>query len=224
MSNLTVFNNEEFGEIRTVQIDNDVWFVGKDIALALGYENPQKAIRDHVDEEDKKMGERNVTPSITDTLGREQFPMYINESGVYALVFGSKLESAKKFKHWITSEVLPQIRKTGSYAMAKSPTELIVLMAQELDKQAKAVEEVKADMKRLEAKITTIPSEYYTIAGYANLKGKKIDVTRANQLGRYAANLSRKYGYDIGRVSDPRYGSVNSYHMDVLRDVFRGIK
>lgn len=217
MSNLTVFNNEEFGEIRTVQIKDDVWFVGKDVAQALGYSNTADAILKHVDEEDKGVAK-------CDTLGGAQNLTVINESGVYALVFGSKLESAKKFKHWITSEVLPQIRKTGSYAMAKSPTELMVLMAQELDKQAKAVEEVKIDMKRLEAKITTIPSEYYTIAGYANLKGKKIDVTRANQLGRYAANLSRKYGYDIGRVSDPRYGSVNSYHMDVLRDVFRGIK
>lgn len=218
MNELQIFNSDEFGEIRTVQIKDDVWFVGKDVAQALGYADTRKAVVMHVDEDDK------TNCPITDSLGREQDTTVINESGVYALVFGSKLESAKKFKHWITSEVLPQIRKTGSYAMAKSPTELIVLMAQELDKQAKAVEEVKADMKRLEAKITTIPSEYYTIAGYANLKGKKIDVTRANQLGRYAANLSRKYGYDIGRVSDPRYGSVNSYHMDVLRDVFRGIK
>lgn len=217
MNELQIFNSDEFGEIRTVQIKDDVWFVGKDVAQALGYSNTSDAILKHVDEEDKGVAK-------CDTLGGAQNLTVINESGVYALVFGSKLESAKRFKHWITSEVLPQIRKTGSYAMAKSPTELMVLMAQELDKQAKAVEEVKADMKRLEAKITTIPSEYYTIAGYANLKGKKIDVTRANQLGRYAANLSRKYGYDIGRVSDPRYGSVNSYHMDVLRDVFRGIK
>lgn len=217
MNELQIFNSAEFGEIRTVEIDGEPWFVGKDIAQALGYSNTSDAILKHVDEEDKGVAK-------CDTLGGTQNLTVINESGVYALVFGSKLESAKKFKHWITSEVLPQIRKTGSYAMAKSPTELMVLMAQELDKQAKAVEEVKADMKRLEAKITTIPSEYYTIAGYANLKGKKIDVTRANQLGRYASNLSRKYGYDIGRVSDPRYGSVNSYHMDVLRDVFRGIK
>ena len=217
MNELQIFNSDEFGEIRTVQIKDDVWFVGKDVAQALGYSNTADAILKHVDEDDK------LTSQIA-IAGQNRNVICINESGIYALVFGSKLESAKRFKHWITSEVLPQIRKTGSYAMAKSPTELMVLMAQELDKQAKAVEEVKADMKRLEAKITTIPSEYYTIAGYANLKGKKIDVTKANQLGRYAANLSRKYGYDIGRVSDPRYGSVNSYHMDVLRDVFRGIK
>jgi len=218
MSNLTVFNNEEFGEIRTVQINEDVWFVGKDVAQALGYERPTKAILDHVDSDDK-----DEVP-IQDTIGRMQNTTVINESGIYALVFSSKLESAKKFKHWITSEVLPQIRKTGSYGVAKTPTEMLVLMAQELDKQSKAVLEVKEDVKRLESKIMTVPNEYYTVAGYANLKGKRVDVTRANQIGRYAANLSRKWGYEIGHVSDARYGTVNSYHMDILRDAFRGIK
>ena len=217
MSNLTVFNNEEFGEIRTVQINEDVWFVGKDVAQALGYAAERNAISAHVDEEDR------LTHQIS-AAGQMRDMTLINESGVYALVFGSKLESAKKFKHWITSEVLPQIRKTGSYGIAKTPTELMVLMAQELDKQAKAVLEVKEDVKRLESKIMTVPNEYYTVAGYANLKGKRIDVTRANQIGRYAANLSRKWGYEIGHVSDARYGTVNSYHMDILRDAFRGIK
>ena len=221
MNELTIFNNEEFGEIRTVQINEDVWFVGKDVAQALGYSDTADAIRTHVDEEDK----HHVKVGEIPTLKTSNYGAYlINESGVYALVFGSKLESAKKFKHWITSEVLPQIRKTGSYAVAKTPTEMLVLMAQELDKQSKAVLEVKEDVKRLESKIMTVPNEYYTVAGYANLKGKRIDVTRANQIGRYAANLSRKWGYEIGHVSDARYGTVNSYHMDILRDAFRGIK
>lgn len=216
MNNLTVFNNEEFGEIRTVMINEEPWFVGKDIAQALGYSNTADAISRHVDEEDKGVAK-------CDTLGGMQNLTVINESGVYALVFGSKLESAKKFKHWITSEVLPQIRKTGSYSAAKTPTELIVLMAQELDKQSKAVLEVKEDVKRLESKMITVPNEYYTIAGYANLKGKKIDVTRARQIGIYAGKLSRKYGYEIGHVSDARFGTINSYHLDILRDAFRGI-
>lgn len=217
MNELTVFNNEEFGEIRTVEINGEPWFVGKDIAQALGYSNTADAIQKHIDEEDK------LTSQIA-IAGQNRNVICINESGVYALVFGSKLESAKKFKHWITSEVLPQIRKTGSYGVAKTPTEILVLMAQELDKQSKAVLEVKEDVKRLESKIMTVPNEYYTVAGYANLKGKRIDVTRANQIGRYAANLSRKWGYEIGHVSDARYGTVNSYHMDILRDAFRGIK
>lgn len=217
MNNLQIFNNEEFGEIRTVMINEEPWFVGKDIAQALGYERPTKAILDHVDEEDKR-----AVP-IQDSIGRMQETPVINESGVYALVFGSKLESAKRFKKWVTSEVLPQIRKTGQYGVAKTPTEMLVIMAQELDKQSKAVLEVKEDVKRLESKMITVPNEYYTIAGYANLKGKKVDVTRARQIGIYAGKLSRKYGYEIGHVSDARFGTINSYHLDILRDAFRGI-
>ena len=84
------------------------------MAEALGYFNTSKAIRDHVSEEDK-MGVQNVTPSVTDSMGRTQYPVWINESGLYSLILSSKLESAKTFKHWVTAEVLPTIRKTGGY-------------------------------------------------------------------------------------------------------------
>lgn len=106
---ITVFNNEEFGKIRTVIIDDKPWFVGKDVAEALGYSNSRKALSDHVHDDDK-----GVTKC--DTLGGKQDLTIINESGLYALIFGSKLESAKRFKHWVTSEVLPSIRKNGIYA------------------------------------------------------------------------------------------------------------
>lgn len=109
MDNLQVFTKDEFGTIRTVQMNGEIYFVGKDVAEALGYERGAKAIQDHVSEEDK-----DVIP-IQDSIGRMQNTPIINESGLYALIFGSKLESAKKFKHWITSEVLPTIRKTGGY-------------------------------------------------------------------------------------------------------------
>lgn len=114
---ITTFNNEEFGNMRTLTIDGDPWFVGKDIAECLGYSNTKDALRKHVDSEDKIMGSQNATPSITDNLGRKQFPTFINESGVYSLILGSKLESAKKFKRWVTSEVLPSLRKTGTYTV-----------------------------------------------------------------------------------------------------------
>lgn len=120
MKDIQIFNNPEFGQVRTVVIDDEPWFVGKDVATALGYENTQKALRDHVDNEDKKMGERNVTPSIKDSLGRDQYPVFINESGLYGLVLSSKLPTAKKFKHWVTSEVLPAIRKTGGYSVKQA--------------------------------------------------------------------------------------------------------
>lgn len=110
-----MFNHPQFGELRTVEISGKPWFVGKDVATALGYTNPTKAIRDHIDDDDKKMGVQNVTPSITDSFGRTQHPVWINESGLYSLILSSKLPSAKEFKHWVTSEVLPSIRKNGAY-------------------------------------------------------------------------------------------------------------
>lgn len=110
MNELQVFTNPEFGQVRTLTIEEEPWFVGKDVAVALGYENPQKAVRTHVDTED-----RGVTEM--DTPGGKQNICIINESGLYALIFGSKLESAKRFKHWVTHDVLPAIRKTGSYSI-----------------------------------------------------------------------------------------------------------
>lgn len=114
MNELQVFNNPEFGKVRTIQIDGEPWFVGKDVAAALGYGDTDQAIRNHVDDEDKltrhfdgEPGSKGGNPNMT----------VINESGVYALIFGSKLESAKRFKHWVTHEVLPSIRKTGSYTL-----------------------------------------------------------------------------------------------------------
>ena len=111
MNELQIFKSEEFGTIRTVTIDNEPWFVGKDVAVALGYgerKSPINAIANHVDVEDK-----GVTKMMTP--GGEQTVTIINESGLYSLVLGSKIESARRFKRWVTSEVLPAIRKTGGY-------------------------------------------------------------------------------------------------------------
>ena len=112
-----VFNNAEFGQVRTMEINGEPWFVGKDVAAALGYERATKAISDRVDKEDI-----DEIP-IQDSIGRMQKTPIINESGVYALIFGSKLPNAKKFKHWVTSEVLPTIRKTGSYSITQTKTD-----------------------------------------------------------------------------------------------------
>ena len=104
---ITTFSSEEFGNVRTMMIDGDPWFAGKDVALALRYTNPQKAIRDHVDEEDRTVNDSFTVHGTPITL--------INESGLYALIMSSKLPSAKIFKRWVTSEVLPTIRKHGMY-------------------------------------------------------------------------------------------------------------
>lgn len=110
MNDLAIFESPEFGHIRGLKIEGEPWFVGKDIAEALGYKNPQKAIRDHVDAEDKGVNEL-LTP------GGKQNIAIINESGLYSLMLKSKLPGAKKFKRWVISEVLPSIRKTGAYSM-----------------------------------------------------------------------------------------------------------
>ena len=107
---LQIFKNVEFGEIRTVQLNNETFFVGKDVAESLKYNEPHKAITRHVQEEDR-------TKHPIPTKGGSQDTWIVNESGLYALIFGSKLESAKRFKHWVTSEVLPSIRKHGVYAV-----------------------------------------------------------------------------------------------------------
>ena len=115
MNELQIFENAEFGQIRTVTIDEEVWFVGKDVAEALGYSNSSKAVSVHVGEEDRILKVLEAD-SQNGNVVKTQTAL-INESGLYALIFGSKLESAKRFKHWVTSEVLPSIRKHGVYAV-----------------------------------------------------------------------------------------------------------
>ena len=125
MNNLTVFENPEFGAIRTVELDGEPWLVGKDVAEALGYTNPQKAIRDHVDEEDRTVNDSFTVNGTPITL--------INESGLYSLVLSSKLPTARKFRRWVTSEVLPSIRKTGGYT-AKPMTSYQQMMAEKWER------------------------------------------------------------------------------------------
>lgn len=162
--NTLVFNNDEFGNIRTVILNNNPWFVGKDVAECLGYTNSKKAIRDHVDDEDKIMGERNVTPSITDKLGRVQYPVFINESGLYALIFGSKLDKAKEFKHWVTSEVLPQIRKTGGYIPIEKDDDDLTIMAKALNIMQNTLEQ----KDELLAKKEEVISKQKPLVDFAN--------------------------------------------------------
>lgn len=125
MSDIKIFENPEFGQVRTTVIDSEPWFVGKDVATALGYSNPRKAITDHVEEEDKGVTNRY-------TLGGNQSMTVINESGLYSLILSSKLPTAKKFKHWVTSEVLPSIRKTGGYISGQESMTDDELMAKAL--------------------------------------------------------------------------------------------
>ena len=124
---MQIFKSETFGEIRTMTNEKgETFFVGKDVAMALGYSNTRKALQDHVDDEDKGVTNR-------DTLGGKQKMVIINESGLYSLILSSKLEQAKAFKRWVTSEVLPQIRKTGRYELGPKELQLLATKADYCD-------------------------------------------------------------------------------------------
>lgn len=143
---LLIFENPKFGKVRTVQINNEPWLVGKDVAEALGYSNARDALSKHVDTEDRD------EVAIRDAIGRMQKTSVINESGVYSLVFGSKLPEAKEFKHWVTSEVLPSIRKHGAY-MTEETLEQALTSPDFLIKLATQLKDEKAARQKAEAQI-----------------------------------------------------------------------
>lgn len=210
MNDLMIFNNPEFGEIRTVGLDGEPLLVGKDVALALGYTNPQKAIRDHVDDEDKTVNETfsvNGTPIVL-----------INESGLYSLVLSSKLPGAKKFKRWVTSEVLPSIRKHGAYMtsdtidkMINSPEFGIKLLTALRDEQDKR--------KALETELDR-SKEWYSIKRVAHLNGVSYKVFDWRKLKLE----SQRQGYGVKKIFDANYGEVNTYHVNVWEKVYTNME
>lgn len=147
MNDLQVFKNAEFGEIRTVTIDGEPWFVGKDVAKILDYSNTRKALADHVEEDDKIDG---VT--IRDSIGRNQKPVFINESGLYSLILSSKLPTAKRFKHWVTSEVLPSIRKNNGYIMNQENMTPEQIMAEGILIAQRIIESKNKEIERMKPK------------------------------------------------------------------------
>ena len=206
MNELKVFNNPEFGKVRTVEINGEPWLVGKDVAAALGYQNPQRAIRDHVDEEDKGVTEM-VTPG-----GKQSVPI-INESGLYCLVLSSKLPGAKKFRRWVTSEVLPSIRKTGHYT-AKPMTDyqmesIRVRKAQLLERLAKEYDGTYRQVLQAHA-TKELTGEYLLPLPYIGEKtysaqeiGEKLGIS-ANKVGMLANRnhlKTKQYGAWVNDVA-----------------------
>jgi anti-repressor protein len=158
MNDLKIFKNEEFGNLRTVEIEGAPWFVGKDVASILGYQNLSRDINRHVDEEDKQMIRyQNGTFSDESKIPRRGV-VVINESGLYSLILSSKLPSAKRFKHWVTSEVLPTIRKHGAYLTEEkidevlSDPDTIIKLATQLKEERQARKRLQADNERMRPK------------------------------------------------------------------------
>lgn len=215
MNELQIFNNEEFGNVRSLMIDNEPWFVGKDVAEALGYKNVRDSLARHIDSDDKRDG-----VVIHDSMGREQKPIIINESGLYSLILSSKLESAKKFKHWVTSEVLPTLRKTGSYTKVPTdPKELLMLTIKAHEQTAQRVDVLEEKVSDLEKSTTIDSSQQYTLERIAKttvisaLGG--ID-SRAYQL------MSRKLFSNIWR-DYKKYFKLGSYR-DTLKTDYENAK
>lgn len=156
MNNLQIFDSPEFGQVRTIQQNGEPWFVGKDVAEILGYNNPRKAITDHVDEEDRQ--KKNVPTSQNVTLVAATW--LINESGLYSLILSSKMPKAKEFKRWVTSEVIPAIRKTGGYiAGSENMTDAeimakAVLVAQStIQQRDQRIKELESDVAAAKPKV-----------------------------------------------------------------------
>lgn len=183
MNDIQVFNNPEFGEIRTVEINNEPWFVGKDIAVALGYKDTVNAIKAHVDDEDKAGWQ------ITTQFGTKETTV-ISESGLYALVLSSKLPTAKKFKRWVTSEVLPSIRKHGAY-MTPETLEKMVLTP---DFGIRLLTELKAEQDKRKALEATVEEQKPHV-----LFSNAVAASKTTILIGALAKLLKQNGIDIGQ-------------------------
>lgn len=203
MNNIQVFNNPEFGDIRTVEIDGEPWFVGKDVADNLGYQNGSRDINRHVDEEDRQNYQNG-------TFESNRGLTIINESGLYSLILSSKLPSARRFKHWVTSEVLPAIRKHGIYAtedvtdkILNNPEfgiELLTKYKEERDKRRFLSEQVLTQQKLI--------AELQPKADYVNQILKSTSSVKTTQIAKdygMSARAFNKLLYELGiqyRVGD----------------------
>lgn len=197
MDEIQIFKNPLFGEVRIVVINDEPWFVGKDVALALGYAKPENALSTHVDEEDKTITLIQGTGS-----NYKSNTTIINESGMYSLVFGSRLKTAKEFKHWVTSDVLPTLRKTGSYLIttdqvSRKDLALMIIKAEE-EKEKLALE----NKKQAEVIESQKPAVIFTDA----VKGSD-----SSCLVGELAKLIKQNGYDIGEKRLFKWLRENGY-------------
>lgn len=183
MNDLQIFKNPEFGEIRTIEKDGEPWFVGKDVAAALGYEKPTDAVRKHVDVEDRGISKMETPSGAQETT-------IINESGLYSLVLSSKLPTAKKFKRWITSEVIPSIRKHGAY-MTPDKLEEVLLKPDTLIQLAQNLKAEQEKRRALEVKMEEQKPKV--------LFAESVEVAKTSILIGELAKLLKQNGINIGQ-------------------------
>lgn len=184
MTDLQIFNSPEFGAIRTIEKDGEPWFVGKDVATILGYAKPLNALATHIDEDD------SLKQGLTDNMGRMQETIFINESGLYSLVLSSKLPNAKKFKRWVTNEVIPSIRKHGAY-MTPETLEKVLLSPDTLMQLAQNLKDEQEKRKELEQQIESQkPAVLFTGA---------VETSKTSILIGELAKMLKQNGVNIGQ-------------------------
>jgi prophage antirepressor-like protein len=215
MNDITIFNNPEFGDVRTIMIDGEPWFCGKDVAGNLGYVNEKNAVKRHCDDGEvlkQTLGvqtgiKKDGTPAIMDV---EMF--FVNESGLYSLIFGSKLESAKKFKKWVTSEVLPQLRKTGSYGTPKlpqTPMELLELHYEAIKQVDSKVNNLEERFNDFEQSLPLLPEDADDVS--KEVKKRVVEVLGGKDSNAYHdKSLSQKVFMDAYRNLKSNF-DVSSY-------------
>lgn len=223
MNELRIFKSPEFGQIRTIEIGGEPWFVGKDVAEILGYKDTSDAMRRHVDDEDK------LTRCFTDS-GQSREMYVINESGLYSLILSSKLPTAKRFKRWVTSEVLPAIRKTGMYATPMTTADKLRLLVEcnsDLSNRMDAVEnsvgEVKDEFRsfRDDLPLLGVEMEQITSAvkrkGVEVLGGKESDAYHDSSLrGKVYADIYQQIKREFGV---PSYKQIKRGKVDVALQI-----
>ena len=224
MNKLEIFKNQDFGEIRAISINDEPYFVGKDVAMILGYSRPDHAVNHHVDDEDKLMYQ-------IDTSGQNRQMLIINESGLYSLILSSKLPNAKKFKRWVTSEVLPEIRKTGSYTKAPKSFKEALFLAYKQQEKIEELEKTKAwignkreaqamntaiqkskEVKKLQLALD-LEMSYATVKKVEKATGRKYNW---QNLKKYCESA----GLCWNKAFDSNYGSVNSYPAEAWKNVY----
>ena len=224
MNELKIFKNNDFGEIRTVTINGEPHFVGKDVAEILEYQNGSRDINRHVDPEDR------IKTMVFDG-NQDKETILINESGLYSLILSSKMPKAKKFKRWVTSEVLPEIRKTGSYTRAPKSFKEALFLAYKQQEQIEELEKTKAwignkreaqamntasqkskEVKKLQVALD-LEMSFATVKKVEKMTGRK-----------YNWRNLKKYCQDAGlgwnKAFDANYGSVNSYPIEAWKNVY----
>lgn len=199
MSDIQIFQNDRFGEVRVTEVNGEPMFCAVDVCKALGYVNGRDAIAKHVSDDDV------AKCDATDSLGRTQSISFVNESGLYSLIFGSKLERAKAFKRWVTSDVLPTLRKTGTYTMAMPRN-----YAEALRQLADTVEAKERIQLQLEEKIEQLDEakDWFSIKRWAKEHG----INWRKVSWRALKAISAEHGLEVKKIFDGNYGEVNLYH------------